>query len=138
MQGSPSKLKRVAVPLFLIAILKLTFCEATSSSDHDVSSVDGETLQRRARFIESDMTPYSPDGSLTFDNSHFVINGTRLRILSGAIHYFRTVPKYWRDRLTKLKACGLNTVERYSLKLQKFCTNEYTHVVDYTLSTQTY
>ncbi|MDF2719188.1 MAG: beta-galactosidase, partial [Paenibacillus sp.] len=35
------------------------------------------------------------------------------RILSGAMHYFRTVPEYWRDRLLKLKACGFNTVETY-------------------------
>ncbi|TNJ64126.1 beta-galactosidase [Paenibacillus hemerocallicola] len=35
------------------------------------------------------------------------------RIVSGAMHYFRTVPEYWRDRLLKLKACGFNTVETY-------------------------
>lgn len=46
-------------------------------------------------------------------NNNFVYNGQRLRVLSGAIHYFRVVPEYWRDRLLKLKACGLNTVETY-------------------------
>lgn len=35
------------------------------------------------------------------------------RLLSGSVHYFRVVPAYWRDRLEKLKACGLNTVETY-------------------------
>lgn len=34
-------------------------------------------------------------------------------ILSGAIHYFRVHPDYWRDRLLKLRACGFNTVETY-------------------------
>ena len=34
-------------------------------------------------------------------------------IYSGAMHYFRTVPEYWEDRLTKLKAAGFNTVETY-------------------------
>ena len=34
-------------------------------------------------------------------------------ILSGAIHYFRTCPEQWRDRLLKLKNCGFNTVETY-------------------------
>ncbi|WP_138755957.1 glycoside hydrolase family 35 protein [Paenibacillus sinopodophylli] len=43
----------------------------------------------------------------------FMIDGMPLRLLSGAIHYFRVVPEYWRDRLLKLKACGLNTVETY-------------------------
>ena len=37
--------------------------------------------------------------------------GKPFRILSGAIHYFRVVPGYWQDRLLKLKAMGLNTVE---------------------------
>jgi len=35
------------------------------------------------------------------------------QILSGAIHYFRVHPDYWRDRLEKLLACGFNTVETY-------------------------
>ncbi|SFB56481.1 beta-galactosidase [Cohnella sp. OV330] len=43
----------------------------------------------------------------------FVLDGEPVRILSGAIHYFRTVPEYWEDRLLKLRALGLNTVETY-------------------------
>ena len=43
----------------------------------------------------------------------FVLNGEPVTILSGAVHYFRVVPEYWPDRLRKLKACGLNTVETY-------------------------
>lgn len=35
------------------------------------------------------------------------------KIISGAIHYFRVVPEYWRDRLEKLKMLGCNTVETY-------------------------
>ena len=34
-------------------------------------------------------------------------------IYSGAMHYFRTLPEYWEDRLTKLKLAGFNTVETY-------------------------
>lgn len=41
----------------------------------------------------------------------FVVEGKEKRIMSGAIHYFRVPPLYWMDRLTKLKAAGLNTVE---------------------------
>jgi beta-galactosidase GanA len=29
------------------------------------------------------------------------------------MHYFRIPPQYWRDRLRKLRAAGLNTVETY-------------------------
>ena len=43
----------------------------------------------------------------------FYLGGAPFRIISGAIHYFRVVPEYWRDRLEKLKALGCNTVETY-------------------------
>lgn len=43
----------------------------------------------------------------------FYLDGERLKIISGGIHYFRIVPEYWRDRLEKLKALGCNTVETY-------------------------
>lgn len=47
------------------------------------------------------------------EKQHFILEGKPFRILSGAIHYFRVVPEYWEDRLLKLKAMGLNTVETY-------------------------
>ncbi|MDG0812644.1 beta-galactosidase [Cohnella rhizosphaerae] len=43
----------------------------------------------------------------------FVYDGEPIRIISGAMHYFRIVPEYWEDRLRKLRACGFNTVETY-------------------------
>ncbi len=43
----------------------------------------------------------------------FYLNGQPFKIISGAIHYFRVVPEYWRDRLEKLRAMGANTVETY-------------------------
>lgn len=43
----------------------------------------------------------------------FYLNKEEFRVISGAIHYFRVVPEYWRDRLEKLKASGCNTVETY-------------------------
>lgn len=44
---------------------------------------------------------------------NFYLDGEPIRIISGAIHYFRVVPEYWRDRLEKLKNMGCNTVETY-------------------------
>ena len=50
----------------------------------------------------------------TFEiKDNFYVDGEPVRIISGAFHYFRTVPEYWRDRLEKLKALGCNTVETY-------------------------
>ncbi|RDY29388.1 beta-galactosidase [Romboutsia weinsteinii] len=43
----------------------------------------------------------------------FYINDNKIKIISGALHYFRVVPEYWVDRLEKLKALGCNTVETY-------------------------
>ena len=49
----------------------------------------------------------------TIDSQNFLLDGQPFRILSGAMHYFRIHPDYWRDRLIKLKALGLNTLETY-------------------------
>ena len=49
----------------------------------------------------------------TTDASHFLLDGQPFRILAGAMHYFRIPPASWRDRLSKLHAMGLNTVETY-------------------------
>ena len=43
----------------------------------------------------------------------FYLDEQPLKIISGAIHYFRVVPEYWHDRLEKLKGMGCNTVETY-------------------------
>ncbi len=43
----------------------------------------------------------------------FYLNGEPFQIISGAFHYFRTVPEYWQDRFEKAKAMGLNTIETY-------------------------
>lgn len=54
---------------------------------------------------------------LEIKNKKFYMDSKPFDIYSGAMHYFRTVPEYWEDRLTKLKAAGFNTVETY------FCWN---------------
>ncbi len=50
---------------------------------------------------------------VTVQNERFLRDGEPIQILSGAIHYFRVVPQYWRDRLLRLRAMGLNTIETY-------------------------
>ena len=53
-------------------------------------------------------------GDFTYQGDKFFLNGEEYRVLSGTVQYFRIHPNQWRDRLLKLKACGLNTVETYS------------------------
>ena len=57
--------------------------------------------------------PRGPGIKISSDGKNFIVHGSAKRILSGAIHYFRVVPGYWEDRLMKLQAAGLNTVETY-------------------------
>ncbi|MER5637492.1 beta-galactosidase [Kitasatospora sp. NPDC002227] len=54
-----------------------------------------------------------PTRTLTYDRGGFRLDGSPLRILSGALHYFRVHPAQWPARLTALRALGLNTVETY-------------------------
>ena len=50
---------------------------------------------------------------LRANGDHFELDGEPFQILSGAIHYARVPRAYWRDRLRKARAMGLNTVETY-------------------------
>ncbi|HEV7137658.1 MAG TPA: beta-galactosidase family protein, partial [Steroidobacteraceae bacterium] len=50
---------------------------------------------------------------VTVAGDHFEQNGKPHQIISGAIHYARVPRAYWRDRLQKARAMGLNTVETY-------------------------
>ncbi|MFD7440333.1 beta-galactosidase family protein [Streptomyces sp. NPDC059909] len=44
---------------------------------------------------------------------HFLLDGRPVRLLSGALHYFRVHEAQWGHRLAMLKAMGLNCVETY-------------------------
>lgn len=50
---------------------------------------------------------------LTVVADSFLRDGRPHRIVSAAIHYFRIRPELWRDRLLRLRAMGVNTVETY-------------------------
>ncbi|ALS02515.1 beta-galactosidase [Enterococcus silesiacus] len=43
----------------------------------------------------------------------FLLDGKPIKLISGAIHYFRMTPAQWEDSLYNLKALGANTVETY-------------------------
>ncbi|KAJ8965798.1 hypothetical protein NQ314_003896 [Rhamnusium bicolor] len=47
------------------------------------------------------------------NQTYFKLNNKQITIYSGALHYFRVPQAYWRDRLRKLRAAGLNAVETY-------------------------
>jgi beta-galactosidase len=43
----------------------------------------------------------------------FLLDGEPVRILSGALHYFRVHPDSWADRIERARLMGLNTIETY-------------------------
>lgn len=79
-----------------------------------LSSQENETIELMNKHsLPKVDQPYRSTGSLTFKGGKFFLKGKPLRILSGAMHYFRVMPEYWEDRMKKMKACGLNTLETY-------------------------
>lgn len=47
------------------------------------------------------------------DDDMFWKDGKPFQIIGGDLHYFRTLPAYWEDRLLRAKALGLNTIQTY-------------------------
>ncbi|WP_437036052.1 glycoside hydrolase family 35 protein [Streptomyces sp. enrichment culture] len=51
--------------------------------------------------------------TLTYADGVLLRDGHPHRILAGSLHYFRVHPGHWADRLRRLAALGLNTVDTY-------------------------
>lgn len=49
----------------------------------------------------------------TVGDTDFLLDGRPVRLLSGALHYFRVHEGQWEHRLAMLRAMGLNCVETY-------------------------
>jgi beta-galactosidase len=52
-------------------------------------------------------------GTFEVKGRDYIVDGKPLQILSGEIHYPRVPRAYWKDRLQKAKAMGLNTICTY-------------------------
>jgi beta-galactosidase len=50
---------------------------------------------------------------LRVEGDGFVLGDRPHQIVSGGVHYFRIHPDLWEDRLRRVRAMGLNTVETY-------------------------
>lgn len=49
----------------------------------------------------------------TIGDEDFLLDGRPVRVLSGALHYFRLHPDQWADRIRSARELGLNTIETY-------------------------
>ena len=57
-----------------------------------------------------------PSATHTFGirGDRFVLDGAPFVVRSGEMHYARIPREYWRDRMRKMRAMGLNTLCMYS------------------------
>ena len=53
--------------------------------------------------------------NMTFEikGNEFIKDGKPVKIISGAVHYFRNMPDTWSDIFRKMRAMGCNCVETY-------------------------
>ena len=51
--------------------------------------------------------------TFSIGDEDFLLDGEPVRILSGALHYFRLHPDQWADRIRSARELGLNTIETY-------------------------
>ncbi|HVW14529.1 MAG TPA: beta-galactosidase [Mucilaginibacter sp.] len=65
--------------------------------------------------ILATISAYAQKSAHTFalGDSTFMLDGTPLQIISGEMHCYRIPSAYWRDRIRKAKAMGLNTIGTY-------------------------
>ncbi|CAI4229518.1 unnamed protein product [Auanema sp. JU1783] len=54
-----------------------------------------------------------PSFEIDYENNQFLKDGKPFRYVSGSVHYFRTHPDQWEDRLKMVRAAGLNAIQTY-------------------------
>lgn len=80
-----------------------------------VSSAAALALLVAFPFLASILRAQAPEAGHTFvvSGKQFLYDGKPYQVLSGEMHYPRVPREYWRDRLKKAKAMGLNTITTY-------------------------
>jgi beta-galactosidase len=58
-------------------------------------------------------TPGKAEHSFGWKGTQFLLDGKPFQVISGEMHYARVPRQYWRDRMRKMKAMGLNTLTTY-------------------------
>ena len=72
---------------------------------------EASTVNRRT--VHAQGAPTTPKHQIGIEGDRFALDGRPLQIISGEIHYERIPREYWRDRLQKARAMGLNTISTY-------------------------
>src|SRR6266487_2694385 len=73
----------------------------------------GLTLPKPASAQQANSRREKPAHRFGWRGEHFQLDGKSFQIISGDMHYARVPRQYWRDRMRKMKAMGLNTLTTY-------------------------
>jgi beta-galactosidase len=71
-------------------------------------------LFQLALLVSSSLFAQTPKHTFTVSGNDFLMDGKPYQVLAGEMHYPRVPRAFWRDRLHKAKAMGLNTITTYA------------------------
>ncbi|CAG2221809.1 unnamed protein product [Mytilus edulis] len=111
-QLNPKTKTVLVIVLIFAAIIYLMNFPIFSSNKVEEFDIPNDNVHDVIKAEDAYVSP----GSLKFKKRQFYLDGQPLRILSGAVHYFRIPEDYWDDILKKAKAAGLNTIDTWLLK----------------------
>lgn len=66
-----------------------------------------------ASVLAASMDTEAATSALSYADRMLFKNGEPHRIIAGAVHYFRIHPEQWQDRIDRLVAMGVNTLDTY-------------------------
>ncbi|KAL5229553.1 hypothetical protein ABZP36_028329 [Zizania latifolia] len=79
-----------------VVLLGLAMCLSSAAAEEEVE-VEGDDVR----------------GEVTYDRRGLIINGTRMMLFSGEIHYPRSTPEMWPKLIAKAKSGGLDVIQTY-------------------------
>ncbi|XP_050429419.1 beta-galactosidase-like [Adelges cooleyi] len=96
------KKMRLEIVSVLLAFSSLSAASQSSSPvrDQDVVSYSLNKSTERTFIVDHEKNEFLKDGKV-------------FRYVSGSLHYFRIPREYWKDRIHKMKAAGLNAITTY-------------------------
>ncbi|XP_064479511.1 beta-galactosidase-like [Ornithodoros turicata] len=83
--------------------------EANGTSSQSWVFMEGNAMVRSNQRYDIPRPSFIVD----YEKNVFLKDGEPFRVVAGAMHYFRVPYPLWKDRLFKLKASGLNTIDTY-------------------------
>ena len=101
--------------LFIFILINSSLCHINDPSKPEILKksvfpIKSETIIQKDRIYQD--TP-KVNFNVTFDHRSFIIDGKRMLLVAGAIHYPRSTPEMWPQLFQKTKDAGVNTIDVY-------------------------